>query len=183
MPRQVDFKVPKVECTEGEEIPYTELVDVEKTQMTTKMACEVSRNVAELVMAPSPLLVLLLTAGEEDDVLQAGGLDQVRQHRVPGVHGRTGRGVPRAGDDDTDAGLRMGLIFTGFVSQLFYDVAGEAAQEEVPPAGRLRAQVRQARRAGPRGTETGTQSQIAYCAPRNYFLDILILDFWCMKYR
>ena len=45
VPRQVDFKVPKVECTDGEEIPYTELIDVEKIQMTTKMLCEVRTNV------------------------------------------------------------------------------------------------------------------------------------------
>ena len=45
VPRQVDFKVPKVECTDGEEIPYTELVDVEKIQMTTSMTCEVRQNV------------------------------------------------------------------------------------------------------------------------------------------
>ena len=45
VPRQVDFKVPKVECTDGEEIPYTELVDVEKIQMTTKMSCEVRAKI------------------------------------------------------------------------------------------------------------------------------------------
>ena len=49
VPRQVDFKVPKVECTDGEEIPYTELVDVEKTQMTTKMKCEVGKTNFPLV--------------------------------------------------------------------------------------------------------------------------------------
>ena len=49
VPRQVDFKVPKVECTDGEEIPYTELVDVEKTQMTTKMKCEVRKTKFPLI--------------------------------------------------------------------------------------------------------------------------------------
>lgn len=42
VPRQVDFKVPKVECEEQEEIPYTEIEEAEKTQMTTAMTCEVS---------------------------------------------------------------------------------------------------------------------------------------------
>jgi len=41
VPRQVDFKVPKVTCEEGEAIPYTDCVDAEKVQMTTKMTCEV----------------------------------------------------------------------------------------------------------------------------------------------
>ena len=49
VPRQVDFKVPKVECTDGEEIPYTELVDVEKIQMTTSMTCEVSRAECSII--------------------------------------------------------------------------------------------------------------------------------------
>jgi hypothetical protein len=37
----VDFKVPKIECEEAEEIPYTDCVDAEKVQMTSKMTCEV----------------------------------------------------------------------------------------------------------------------------------------------
>ena len=60
------------------------------------------------------MLLYLIIAGEEDDLVQAGGLDQVLEHRVPGVHGGAGRGVRGAGDDDPDA--------------------GEGAQEEVPPA-------------------------------------------------
>ena len=71
--------------------------------------------------------------------MQAGDLDQVLQHRVPGVHRRADRRVRRAGDDDSDA--------------------GEGAQEEVPPAGRLRAQAGAGRRAGPRGAETGTDAK------------------------
>ena len=50
VPRQVDFKVPKVECTDGEEIPYTELVDVEKIQMTTSMTCEVSQSACSIFL-------------------------------------------------------------------------------------------------------------------------------------
>ena len=71
--------------------------------------------------------------------MQACDLDQVLEHRVPGVHGGTGRGVRGAGDDDPDA--------------------GEGAQEEVPPARRLRPQAGQARRPGPRRAETGTTGQ------------------------
>ena len=41
VPRQVDFKVPKIECVDGEEIPYMDSQPAEKTQMTTKMTCEV----------------------------------------------------------------------------------------------------------------------------------------------
>lgn len=41
VPRQVDFKVPKVDCVEGEPIPYTDCEDAEKVQMTTRMTCEV----------------------------------------------------------------------------------------------------------------------------------------------
>ena len=81
----------------------------------------------------------LIIAGEEDDLVQAGGLDQVLEHRVPGVHGGAGGGVRGAGDDDPDA--------------------GEGAQEEVPPARRLRPQAGQARRPGPRRAETGTTRQ------------------------
>ena len=86
--------------------------------------------------------------------MQAGDLDQVLQHRVPGVHGRAGRGVYRARDDDPDA--------------------GEGAQEEVPVAGRLRAQAGQARRAGPRGAETGmdTKSNFHLTVSLDYFVGI-----------
>ena len=41
VPRQVDFKVPKIDCVDGEEIPYTDTEEAEKTQMTTAMTCEV----------------------------------------------------------------------------------------------------------------------------------------------
>ncbi len=44
VPRKVDFKVPKVDCVEGEAIPYTDCVEAEKTQMTTKMTCEVKHT-------------------------------------------------------------------------------------------------------------------------------------------
>ena len=44
VPRQVDFKVPKIDCEEGEEIPYTDMEEVEKTQMTTSMTCEVKHT-------------------------------------------------------------------------------------------------------------------------------------------
>ena len=73
--------------------------------------------------------------------MQAGDLNQMLQHRVPGVHGRADRRVRRAGDDDSDT--------------------GKGAQEKMPAAGRLRAQAGQARRAGPRGAETGTPSQFS----------------------
>ncbi len=36
VPRQVDFKVPKVDCVEGDPIPYTDCEDAEKIQMTTR---------------------------------------------------------------------------------------------------------------------------------------------------
>ena len=86
MPRQVDFKVPKVECTDGEEIPYTELIDVEKIQMTTKMTCEVGTNILLITKDDISLfctrtrLTPFQTAGQEDDVMQAGDLNQVLQH-------------------------------------------------------------------------------------------------------
>lgn len=44
VPRQVDFKVPKIECFDAEEIPYTDCVDAEKTQMTTSMVCKVKHT-------------------------------------------------------------------------------------------------------------------------------------------
>ena len=44
VPRQVDFKVPKVNCEEGDEVPYTDCEEAEKTQMITKMACEVKHT-------------------------------------------------------------------------------------------------------------------------------------------
>ena len=40
--QQVDFKVPKIECFDAEEIPYTDCVDAEKIQMTTSMVCKVT---------------------------------------------------------------------------------------------------------------------------------------------
>jgi hypothetical protein len=40
--QQVDFKVPKIECFDAEEIPYTDCVDAEKIQMTTSMVCQVT---------------------------------------------------------------------------------------------------------------------------------------------
>jgi hypothetical protein len=63
VPRQVDFKVPKVECAEGEEIPYTEIEDAEKTQMTTAMTCEVSeeeliRSLREMRISLFVLMIL-----------------------------------------------------------------------------------------------------------------------------
>merc|ERR1712018_411108 len=44
VPRQVDFKVPKISCEDGEEVPYQDMQDAEKTQMTTKMTCEVKHT-------------------------------------------------------------------------------------------------------------------------------------------
>lgn len=44
VPRQVDFKVPKINCVDAEEIPYTDCEDAEKSQMTTKMVCEVKHT-------------------------------------------------------------------------------------------------------------------------------------------
>ncbi len=44
VPRQVDFKVPKITCEDGEEIPYTDCQEAEKTQMTSKMTCEVKHT-------------------------------------------------------------------------------------------------------------------------------------------
>lgn len=44
VPRQVDFKVPKINCEEGEEVPYTDCEEAEKTQMITKMTCEVKHT-------------------------------------------------------------------------------------------------------------------------------------------
>ena len=50
---QVDFKVPKIECFDAEEIPYTDCVDAEKVQMTTSMVCKVSQRSISLM---SPML-------------------------------------------------------------------------------------------------------------------------------
>jgi len=44
VPRQVDFKVPKVNCEDGDEVPYTDCEEAEKTQMITKMTCEVKHT-------------------------------------------------------------------------------------------------------------------------------------------
>ena len=44
VPRQVDFKVPKIDCQEADEIPYTDCEEAEKTQMTTRMTCEVKHT-------------------------------------------------------------------------------------------------------------------------------------------
>ena len=41
VPKQVDFKVPKITCEDGEDIAYDDYIDVEKTQMVSKMTCEV----------------------------------------------------------------------------------------------------------------------------------------------
>ena len=46
MPRQVDFKVPKIECNGAEEIPYQDMEEVELEQMVTKMVCEVKHVTA-----------------------------------------------------------------------------------------------------------------------------------------
>merc|ERR1739844_672518 len=45
-PRQVDFKVPKIECNGAEEIPYQDMEEVELEQMVTKMVCEVKHVTA-----------------------------------------------------------------------------------------------------------------------------------------
>ena len=42
VPRQVDFKVPKITCEDGEDIAYDDYIDVEKNQMTAKMVCNVN---------------------------------------------------------------------------------------------------------------------------------------------
>jgi len=44
VPRQVDFKVPKIQCEDADEVPYTDCQDKEKEQMTTKMTCEVKHT-------------------------------------------------------------------------------------------------------------------------------------------
>lgn len=44
VPKQVDFKVPKITCDDGEDIPYDDYIDVEKTQMTSRMVCEVKHT-------------------------------------------------------------------------------------------------------------------------------------------
>ena len=44
VPRQVDFKVPKISCEDADEVPYTDCQDKEKEQMTTKMTCEVKHT-------------------------------------------------------------------------------------------------------------------------------------------
>ena len=44
VPREVEFKIPKVICEDGEFVPYQGCKDVEKTQMTTKMTCEVKSS-------------------------------------------------------------------------------------------------------------------------------------------
>ena len=46
VPRQVDFKVPKIECNGAEEIPYNDMEEVELEQMVTKMVCEVKHVTA-----------------------------------------------------------------------------------------------------------------------------------------
>merc|ERR1712038_274355 len=46
VPRQVDFKVPKIECNGAEEIPYQDMEEVELEQMVTKMVCEVKHVTA-----------------------------------------------------------------------------------------------------------------------------------------
>jgi len=44
VPRQVDFKVPKINCEDGDEVPYTDCEEAEKIQMITKMTCEVKHT-------------------------------------------------------------------------------------------------------------------------------------------
>merc|ERR1712150_413256 len=41
VPKQVDFKVPKITCDDGEDIAYDDYVDTEKEQMISRMVCEV----------------------------------------------------------------------------------------------------------------------------------------------
>jgi len=41
VPKQVDFKVPKITCDDGEDIAYDDYLDTEKNQMTSRMVCEV----------------------------------------------------------------------------------------------------------------------------------------------
>ena len=40
VPKQVDFKVPKITCEDGEDIAYDDYIDVEKNQMTARMVCQ-----------------------------------------------------------------------------------------------------------------------------------------------
>ena len=44
VPKQVDFKVPKITCDDGEDIAYDDFVETEKNQMTSRMACEVKHT-------------------------------------------------------------------------------------------------------------------------------------------
>jgi len=44
VPKQVDFKVPKIECGDGEDIVNDDFIDVEKNQMTSRMACKVEHT-------------------------------------------------------------------------------------------------------------------------------------------
>lgn len=44
VPKQVDFKVPKITCEDGEDIAYDDYIDVEKSQMTSRMVCEVKHT-------------------------------------------------------------------------------------------------------------------------------------------
>ena len=40
-PVKVGFKVPKMECEDGPEVPWEDCEDIEKEQMTTSMTCKV----------------------------------------------------------------------------------------------------------------------------------------------
>ena len=44
VPKQVDFKVPKITCEDGEDVHYDDYIDREKTQMTSRMVCEVKHT-------------------------------------------------------------------------------------------------------------------------------------------
>jgi hypothetical protein len=44
VPKQVDFKVPKITCDEEGDIPYDDYIDVEKSQMISRMTCEVKHT-------------------------------------------------------------------------------------------------------------------------------------------
>ena len=46
VPKQIDFKVPKIECNDDGEFIYDDYVDVDKTQMTSRMACGVKHTIS-----------------------------------------------------------------------------------------------------------------------------------------
>ncbi|XP_040583609.1 uncharacterized protein [Lepeophtheirus salmonis] len=111
VPRQVDFKVPKIICEEGEPIPYTDLQEAEKEQMTSTMSCEVKHSTNCVPVKQTKCKTLVYQECEEEPVENCSEQEimipvQEKEHKKKCLLPDDGTGFPsnprNLGDDSIE---------------------------------------------------------------------------------